>query len=260
MSEINHWIDSGDGRYRAVLETEVPGTAEEVWQVIATGPGIEAWFVPAQVEEHEGGAIITHHGDYGDSEGVITAWEPPRRLVYEERDDVPAWNTEMLVEATSGSTCRVRLSSGFLDRGEEWKDMVDGTLYGWVPALRNLQIYLRHFAGLPTTTLLIQHEIPGAGQAPDALDALGLSGAKVGDEVQTGSDTPRLCGIVEYLHDDVVAIRTSEPTSGIFGIASSGYGTSAGIIIQGSLYGEEGPSVRDREEPLWRERVKRLHL
>ncbi len=86
-----------------------------------------------------------------------------------------------------------------------------------------------------------------------------LSGAKVGDEVQTGSDTPRLCGIVEYLHDDVVAIRTSEPTSGIFGIASSGYGTSAGIIIQGSLYGEEGPSVRDREEPLWRERVKRLH-
>ncbi|NLS10019.1 hypothetical protein HGQ17_08415 [Nesterenkonia sp. MY13] len=80
MSEINHWIDSEDGRRRAVLEAEVPGTPEGVWAAIATGPGIEALFVPASVEEREGGKIVTHHGDYGDSEGTITAWEPPHRL------------------------------------------------------------------------------------------------------------------------------------------------------------------------------------
>ena len=37
------------------VEVEVPGTPEEVWQAIATGPGITAWFVPTEVEEREGG-------------------------------------------------------------------------------------------------------------------------------------------------------------------------------------------------------------
>jgi uncharacterized protein YndB with AHSA1/START domain len=29
------------------LEVEVPGTPEQVWEAIATGQGIAAWFVPA---------------------------------------------------------------------------------------------------------------------------------------------------------------------------------------------------------------------
>lgn len=71
------------------VEIEVPGTPEQVWEAIATGPGIAAWFVPAEVEEREGGAITTHHGAYGDSTGVVTAWEPHRRFAYEERE----WET-----------------------------------------------------------------------------------------------------------------------------------------------------------------------
>ena len=67
-------------------EIEVPGTPEEVWEAIATGPGIACWFVPAEVDEREGGEIVTHHGPYGDSRGVVTAWEPPRRFAYEERE------------------------------------------------------------------------------------------------------------------------------------------------------------------------------
>ena len=30
------------------LEVEVPGTPEQVWEAIATGPGITSWFVPAR--------------------------------------------------------------------------------------------------------------------------------------------------------------------------------------------------------------------
>jgi uncharacterized protein YndB with AHSA1/START domain len=67
-------------------EIEVPGTPEEVWAAIATGPGIACWFVPAEVDERVGGEIVTHHGPYGDSKGVVTAWEPPRRFAYEEAD------------------------------------------------------------------------------------------------------------------------------------------------------------------------------
>ena len=32
------------------LEVEAPGTPDELWEMIATGPGITSWFVPAQVD------------------------------------------------------------------------------------------------------------------------------------------------------------------------------------------------------------------
>jgi uncharacterized protein YndB with AHSA1/START domain len=42
------------GRRSVQVEVEVPGTPEEVWQAIATGPGISSWFVPTTVEERDG--------------------------------------------------------------------------------------------------------------------------------------------------------------------------------------------------------------
>ena len=50
-----HKDDSG--RRWVQAEVEVPGTPEEVWQAIATGPGISSWFVPTELERREGGAI-----------------------------------------------------------------------------------------------------------------------------------------------------------------------------------------------------------
>ena len=45
------------------LEVDVPGTPEEVWATVATGPGITSWFVPSTVEERDGGAIAMHFGE-----------------------------------------------------------------------------------------------------------------------------------------------------------------------------------------------------
>src|SRR5579859_2105919 len=42
------------GRRSVQVEVEVPGTPEEVWQAIATGPGISSWFVPTEFEERDG--------------------------------------------------------------------------------------------------------------------------------------------------------------------------------------------------------------
>ena len=61
------------GRHSVEVETEVPGTPEDVWQAIATGPGISAWFVLTKLEEREGGAIVLDFGPGMESEGVITA-------------------------------------------------------------------------------------------------------------------------------------------------------------------------------------------
>ena len=42
------------GRRSIQVEVEVPGTPEEVWQAIATGPGISSWFAPTEFEERDG--------------------------------------------------------------------------------------------------------------------------------------------------------------------------------------------------------------
>jgi len=46
------------GRRSIQVEIEVPGTPEEVWRAIATGPGISAWFVPTTSDEREGGQLV----------------------------------------------------------------------------------------------------------------------------------------------------------------------------------------------------------
>ena len=60
---------------------EVPGTPEEVWEAIATGHGIECWFVPAQVQD---GRVALDMGGGMEDAGPVTASEPPHRFVYEE--------------------------------------------------------------------------------------------------------------------------------------------------------------------------------
>ena len=49
------------GRRSVQGEVEVPGTPEEVWKAIATGPGISSWFVPTEFEERD----VAFGGDTG---------------------------------------------------------------------------------------------------------------------------------------------------------------------------------------------------
>ena len=62
------------------IEFEVPGTPEEVWQAIATGPGISSWFVPTEIEERDGKpvAVKVNFGPGMEPRSVVTAWDPPR--------------------------------------------------------------------------------------------------------------------------------------------------------------------------------------
>ena len=65
------------GRRSIQVEVEVPGTPEEVWQAIATGPGISAWFVPTRSEERQGGQVVSNFGPGMDCPATITKWQPP---------------------------------------------------------------------------------------------------------------------------------------------------------------------------------------
>src|SRR3954453_23493910 len=101
------------------LEIEGPSTPEQVWEAIATGPGISSWIHPTTVEEREGGTFTFDMGD-GARSGTVTAGEPPHRFGQETDwragDGSPATTlaTEWIVEARSGGACVVRMvTSGF---------------------------------------------------------------------------------------------------------------------------------------------------
>src|SRR3954471_13624444 len=76
-----------NGRRSIQVEVEVPGTPEEVWQAIATGPGITSWFVPTEVESGKDGKperMVLHFAPGMDSDAKITAYDAPHRLAAED--------------------------------------------------------------------------------------------------------------------------------------------------------------------------------
>ena len=93
------------GRRSIQVEVEVPGSPEEVWKAIATGPGISSWFVPTSVENGPDGTpkhMTLSFGPGMDSVSDITAWEPQRRFAADSIDlgpGAPTMATEWSVEA-----------------------------------------------------------------------------------------------------------------------------------------------------------------
>ncbi len=92
------------GRRSVQVEVEVSGTPEEVWQAIATGPGISSWFVPAEFEEQDGKpvAVKLSFGPGMESRSAVTAWDPPRMFAAEAKGWAPGSPTI----ATSGPSKR----------------------------------------------------------------------------------------------------------------------------------------------------------
>jgi uncharacterized protein YndB with AHSA1/START domain len=143
------------GRRYVEAEAEVPGTPEQVWEAIATGPGISSWFVPTEIEEAAGGTPMKSISHFGadasmDAVSTITAWDPPRRFVAEspgEGPNHPTVATEWTVEARSGGSCVVRVVHSWFASGDDWDNQFEGHTYGWVAFFRILRLYLTYFRG-----------------------------------------------------------------------------------------------------------------
>ena len=73
----------GNGRRSVEVEFEVAGTPEEVWQALATGPGISSWFVPTEMDERGGKPVAVKYnfGPGVEIHSVVTACDPPAAIV-----------------------------------------------------------------------------------------------------------------------------------------------------------------------------------
>lgn len=239
------------------LEIDVPGTPDEVWEAIATGPGISSWYVPHEVDGRPGGAASARFGPGPEMEipGRVAVWEPPNRVVFDGGEGVGGMAFEWLVEGRDGGTCRVRLVNTGFGSGDEWDSQYDAMTDGWGMFLLNLKLHLEHFGGRAASPA-----IPAAmwaGNRDDAWQSLtaGLGidpSPAVGDRVAVSStDTPSLAGTVVDATPWRLSLLLDEPAPGTAILAAEGMGDQVGVSIWSYLYGPEGAAAAERDESRW---------
>jgi uncharacterized protein YndB with AHSA1/START domain len=252
------------GRRWVEMEFLVPGTPEQVWQAIATGPGMSAWFTATEVEERVGGAISFDFGDENCGEdvssGKITAWDPPVRVEYEEygwNGDAPPVATEVTVTARSGDRCVVRMVHTMVTDKDDWDGELESFETGWPGFFEILKVYLAHFAGAQAATVRASAVSPkGEKQAWSTMTgALNIAAADVGDRCETPDGTPRLAGRVERIHQDAVTrevmLRIDKPAQGIAVVGACTVGDEGRAMVSIYLYGPDAADVAASEQPKW---------
>ena len=254
------------GRRSLELQFEVPGTPEQVWQGIATGPGITAWFVPSVVEERQGGAVSFNLGPGMSSSGHVTGWEPPRRFAYEEpgwSGDAPPLATEFTIEARAGGTCVVRIVHSLFTSDDQWDDQIDSMETGWTAFFNVLRVYLAHFAGLPAASVRVMGTYAGTQKAAwqELAKAVGLTDLAEGRRVTTGNDAPLLRGVVHghsggEQHNEVT-LRLDTPASGAALLGTYTWGGQVQIALSFYFYGDGSAGVAMQIEEQWQVWLKR---
>jgi uncharacterized protein YndB with AHSA1/START domain len=251
----------GSGRRSVEAEVEVPGTPEEVWHAIATGPGISSWFVPTEVEERVGGTVRASFGPGMDSLSMITDWQPPHRFAADSRDDMgpndPTIATEWTVEARAGGACVVRVVHSWFTDSDDWDGQFEGHSQGWLAFFRILRLYLAHFRGQPAASFQVMGVAPEPKEAAWAalMGALGLADASAGQRVRTTDSAPSLAGIVEWAGQpawpEELLLRLDEPAPGLAHLAPHPMGGQVYLSLRCFLYGPEAQADVARAGPSW---------
>jgi uncharacterized protein YndB with AHSA1/START domain len=182
-------------------DVTLDATPAQVWEAIATGPGLATWFMPMEMDPDS---------------GMVTAWEPGKRLAIRtpEAPDGSTQAFEYLIEARDGGSTVLRfVHSGVL--GDDWGDEFESmTGSGWDMYLHTLAEYFTHFPG--RSAAYVEAEAPqstaDAGTWAVLLTALGLPGsATQGDQVRlTPSGLDPLDGVVDYLTGNFLGVRTAD--------------------------------------------------
>jgi uncharacterized protein YndB with AHSA1/START domain len=247
------------GRRSVLVEVEVPGTPQEVWQAIATGPGISSWFVPAEFEEIDGKpvALRMNFGPGMKVSSPVTDWDPPRAFAVQGEGwgGSPPIATEWSVEARAGGVCVVRVVNSLFASTDDWDGHLESTATGWPSFFRTLRIYLAHFRGLRSE--LMQFVIPVAGAESQAWDTLtsafGLKGLDVGQPWSAPAGVPALSGVVAYAtqNPNDLLVRLDKPGPGIAAFGSYDMGGQVMVAVNFYRYGDQAAQTAARETPLW---------
>ncbi|MER5636189.1 SRPBCC domain-containing protein [Kitasatospora sp. NPDC002227] len=198
------------------LETSLPATPDQVWEAIATGPGLDSWFMGRnEVDPREGGTAAMETGGHR-QEALITGYEPGKRFATRTPTgpDGRFMAFEYLIEGRDGGSTVLRVvHSGML--GDDWQDEYDALRRGWPFHLGTLRQYLAHFAG---RTAVPVFAVAPTGGRPDPevrtvlADALRIAApVRQGTRVHAEPDgLPPLDGEVAWADDERFELRTAD--------------------------------------------------
>ena len=250
------------GRRSIEIQVEVPGTPEQVWAAIATGPGISSWFMPTTVEEQDGKpvAMTLTFGPGMVSRGTVTAWDAPRAYTKESKGWMPGMPNlanEWIVEAIDGGMCRIRIVHSLFASTDEWDNQLEATKYGWPAFLRTLQLYLTHFPGQFATVMPLS--APVAGGEADAwsalTSALGTTALQVGQRWSAPAGAPAVSGVLEYLtespYDALLHIELPGPGIAALGVSGFPGSPTCNAAMNFYLFGDNAPETIAAETPKW---------
>lgn len=247
------------GRRSVQVDVEVPGTPEQVWHAIATGPGISSWFVPTKFEESDGKPVaVTHNFGPGlESRALVTAWDAPRMFAAQSEGwgGSPPIAIEWSVEALAGGVCRVRVVTSLFASTDDWDDQLESTGNGWPGFFRTLRIYLTHFSG--QRSAIMQFVAPVAGTEAEAWESLtgafGMNGLSVGQRWTAPAGVPMLSGVAEYVSESPydTLLRFDNPGSGVAALGAFNYGGQSMVALNFYHYGDQAEEIAARETPVW---------
>lgn len=246
------------GRRWVQVEVEVPGTPQEVWRAIATGPGISSWFVPTQVRDD--GTIVSDFGPGMESVAKVTEWDPPHRFSADSQDlgpENPSVGSEWIVETRSGATCIVRVVHSLFASTDEWDNQLESWEGGWPWFFQILRLYLTHFGGQPCSAFRVM----GAASEPasaawDALTtALGLESTAPGQRASAnGGATPLVGSTAQARRKEgsyALLLRLEEPAPGIASFFALPMGGQVLLVIDFFFYGDGAAAAAAQVKPLW---------
>lgn len=259
--------DRGDRRLE--LEIPVDATPEQLWDAIATGPGISAWFVPTTVDR-DSGTIRQDFGSGFVADGRVHASDDGVRFGYgafEPGDGSPQDASggpephafEFLVEARDGGGAVLRfVQTGFT--GDDWEAEYDAYETGWGMYFATLVAYLRHFRGRPVRNAMsMGMAVSSPAEAWRVfLPALGLAAMPaVGDDVTLTPDGPGpVHGVVDLVTPHFLGVRAADSLHR-FGAE----GGDGGCGVSGSHYFYEradGTTADDATVEAWHAWITRL--
>jgi uncharacterized protein YndB with AHSA1/START domain len=136
-------------------DTTVDASPEQVWDAIATGPGISSWFIGRTTIDND--TVTTDFGGITMPTGTITTSERPTRFAHRSpaAPDGRFIAYEYLIEARDRTATVLRtVTSGFLP-GDDWTDEYEAMQYGNEMFFATLDQYLRHFPGRTATPVTL---------------------------------------------------------------------------------------------------------
>jgi uncharacterized protein YndB with AHSA1/START domain len=236
-------------------EIEVEATPEEVWEAIATGPGLDAWFMGRnEVEPGEGGKVRMTLPAWT-LESTVTVWDPPKRLVTDtgKDEDGRLMVFEYLIEGRGGGSTVLRfVHSGFL-AGDGWETEYEALKSGDPMYIHKLAQYLKYFRGRTATPVDVYGpQVPDREQAWARFrSGLGLPGAVTeGEQVRlTAEGLPPMEGVVDWVSPETLGLRTSD------GLYRFIHGLGGTVVLGHHIFAEVDPETTEQAWQAWLDRV-----